>query len=523
MGWDILLAFLNHKENLGTNPQEFPMFCKKTQLILALALERAVLIRRNRFGRCLALVTTGLLICSAVASAQLQGKPVPHPVYVSSDDALSPLTGIRDLTCASPPCVLPNVQVSSNQANSLLIATNPTNSVDLLASEWAESACNGTVALTSVDDGTQWVSNCFRNLAEDGDPAIAYGRKSLYAAGATDPPPAYVQVSTNNGKTWSEPIEVTPPLLNGDTNVPWLAVDNVSDGAFKNAAYLSVTQFDNLIVESEISASHSTDEGQTWTTTTVDPVQYKPVVDQFSRMVVGKDGTVYVAWQRCTMTSKWINCADTKASMLLSKSTDGGNTWSDPVVIAIVKLVPDTCDGCFNPFFGNLPNTNEGMGNMPVLAIDNSTGKYAGNLYAAIYDWTGKQMRAEVVTSTDGGSTWGQPVPVVPATETHDQFFPTIAVSPGGVLGVGWLDRRNDPINISYQPFAAVSSNGGATFGKNYVLASNLSDPYLDGEGGGYMGDYIGASWSGNNFLVTWPDTRSMQYMQDYLGGLRIK
>ena len=132
-------------------------------------------------------------------------------------------------------------------------------------------------------------------------------------------------------------------------------------------------------------------------------------------------------------------------------------------------------------------------------------------------------MRVEVVTSTDGGSTWGEPVPVVPATETHDQFFPTIALSPTGVLGVGWLDRRNDPINISYQPFAAVSSNGGVSFGKNYVLASNLSDPYLDGQGGGYMGDYIGATWSGSNLLVTWPDTRSMQFMQDYVGGLRIK
>jgi Neuraminidase (sialidase) len=402
------------------------------------------------------------------------------------------------------------------------MVTNPVNSVDLVASAWA-FVCAGTVAVTSVDAGSQWVPNCLNNLAEDGDPAIAYGRKSLYAAGATQPPPAYVQVSRDDGKSWSRQIEVTPPILNdGITNVPWVAVDN-SDGTFKNAAYISVTQFDALIVESEISVSHSTDEGQTWTTTTVDAVQYKPAVDQFSRMVVGKDGTVYVAWQRCTMTSKAINCAGTKATMLLSKSTDGGNTWSEPGVIATVRLTPETCDGCENPFFGNLPNTNEGMANMPVLAIDNGTGKYAGNLYAAVYDWTGKQMRAEVVTSTDGGNTWGQPVAVAPAEETHDQFFPTIAVSPTGVLGVGWLDRRNDPLNISYQPFAAVSTNGGVSFGTNYVLASNLSDPYLDGAGGIYMGDYVGATWSGSNFVVTWPDTRNLEYMQDYVGGVRIK
>jgi hypothetical protein len=428
------------------------------------------------------------------------------------------------MTCSSPPCVLPNVQVSDNLAKSPLIATSPVNSADLLASAWDDvDACPGALTFTSADAGSQWTSDCL-GIAEDGDPATAYGRKALYAAGALYPPPAYVQVSNDNGRTWGEQIEVTAPIFSGGvTNVPWLAVDNSSSSSFKNAAYLSVTQFDDLVVESEISVSHSRDEGQTWTTTTVDPVQYKPLVDQFSRIVIGKDGTVYVAWQRCTMTSAEQNCADTEATMLLSKSTDGGNTWSDRVTIATVKLVPDSCDGCQNPFFGNLPHTNEGMCNMPMLAIDNSTGKYAGNLYAAVYDWTGKQMRVEVVTSTDGGTTWGKPVPVVPANETHDQFFPTIAVSSTGVLGVGWLDRRSDPLNISYQPFAATSTNGGASFGKNYVLASNLSDPYLDGQGGIYMGDYIGATWSGSNFLVTWPDTRSMQYMQDYVGGVRIK
>jgi hypothetical protein len=38
------------------------------------------------------------------------------------------------------------------------------------------------------------------------------------------------------------------------------------------------------------------------------------------------------------------------------------------------------------------------------------------------------------------------------------------------------------------------------------------------------MGDYTGNTWAGSGrFLVTWPDTRSMQFMQDYVGGLQIK
>jgi hypothetical protein len=251
-------------------------------------------------------------------------------------------------------------------------------------------------------------------------------------------------------------------------------------------------------------------------------VQIKPVVDQFSQIAIGADGTLYVAWERCTMTGPDVNCADTEAEMLLSKSTDGGNTWSSPTQIAAVKLVPETCS-C-GAFFGNLPNATEPMTDIPALAIDNSSGPHAGNLYATMYNWTGKQMQVQVLTSTDGGNTWSKPVLVAPVKETHDQFFPSIAVSASGAVGVSWLDRRNDPLNVSYQPFAAFSMNGGSSFGTNYTLAANLSDPYLDGVGGAYMGDYIGNAWAGNKTLmVVWPDTRSLQFMQIYAGGVQIK
>jgi hypothetical protein len=34
----------------------------------------------------------------------------------------------------------------------------------------------------------------------------------------------------------------------------------------------------------------------------------------------------------------------------------------------------------------------------------------------------------------------------------------------------------------------------------------------------------MGNTWAGNStLLVTWPDTRSLEYMQDYVGGVLIK
>ena len=114
-------------------------------------------------------------------------------------------------------------------------------------------------------------------------------------------------------------------------------------------------------------------------------------------------------------------------------------------------------------------------------------------------------------------------MPVAPAAR-HDEFFPTLSVSPSGAVGVSWLDRRNDPRNIKYQPYAAESTDGGATFSKSYPVTSYLSDPYLDGNGGTYMGDYTGNAWNGDGtFLVTWPDTRNLQFMQDYIGGFEVE
>ena len=476
----------------------------------------------TRFCRCL--LAVALLISPILLPAQIQnGALHPRTRKPAQHRTARPRVANHKYTCGSPPCVLPNVQVSADETNTPLIASSPTNPSLLAASTFDFSECNYiTLSMASLEGGSQWqYPNCV-SVGFDGNPTLAYGRKSLYNAGFENSDKGtYIQASRDDGQFWGGSVEVTAPIFyDGVTNVPWVAVDNSKTSQFANAVYLSVTQFDDLVVESEITASRSTDGGKSWSTVTVDPVQYKPEVDQFSRLAVGMDGTVYLAWQRCAMTGPEVNCADTQADMLLSKSTDGGETWSSPVTIATVTLVPDSCR-C--SFFGNLPNTNEPMPNMPVLAIDNSTGKYAGSLYGAMYNWTGSQMLVEVATSTDGGSTWGTPVLVAPANETHDQFFPTIAVSSTGVLGVGWLDRRNDPLNVSYQPFAAVSTDGGASFGTNYQLAKNLSDPYLDGQGGADMGTNIGAAWSGTNFLVTWPDTRSLQYMQDYVGGLRIK
>ena len=94
-------------------------------------------------------------------------------------------------------------------------------------------------------------------------------------------------------------------------------------------------------------------------------------------------------------------------------------------------------------------------------------------------------------------------------------------VSPSGLVGVSWLDRRNDPANHNYQAFAAISTDGGQTF-SNTQLTKAISNPDNSGAES-WMGDYTGNTWIGNKFIVGWMDSSNGVDMQEVIGGIRLK
>ena len=434
----------------------------------------------------------------------------------------------KSLTCSPAPCVLPNVDAAeggTNPVNEDPIATNPNNIRQFISggNDYNCSSLQGFFA--TLDGGTTFHRNCLgvlTGMTGAGDPGVGYDTDGhVYVSGidcsnASCSTTAQIVLakSTDGGVTFPVPhTAVKSTFSGGFTDKDWMEIDANPSSPFKNTIYISITDF-SATGNSQITVSHSTNGGATFVTKKVGMAAFSPAVNQFSDLAIGRDGTVYVSYINCPGTGPTGNCGGTRTKILVSKSTDGGNTWSVPLTAATVTLAPDSCGA----YYGCLPGTSERVSNIPVIAVDNSSTTSAGKVYVAFYNFT-TFASIRVVSSIDGGLTWSSQIHVSPAA-IHDQFFPWINLSSGGIVGVTFLDRRNDPANVNYQAFAALSKNGGTSY-MNKRISTATSNPNNDGFSGNFMGDYTGNSWSGKNLYGSWMDTRS-GVSQDEVGGFEL-
>ncbi|MBA3913608.1 MAG: hypothetical protein H0X25_07080, partial [Acidobacteriales bacterium] len=97
------------------------------------------------------------------------------------------------------------------------------------------------------------------------------------------------------------------------------------------------------------------------------------------------------------------------------------------------------------------------------------------------------------------------------------------ASADGARVAVTWLDRRNDPANLKYQPFVALTANG-SNFNLGRPLSAAQSNPLNDGFNGSFMGDYRTHVWRNQSVYAVWMDsTTGTNNMQDEFGGARVK
>jgi N-acetylneuraminic acid mutarotase len=331
-----------------------------------------------------------------------------------------------------------------------------------------------------------------------GDPALAVDRHgNFYFASLSFYPDgsSYIGVakSIDGGETFTQYADASPGVDPANfQDKEFITVDN-SGGPCDGTIYASWTEFfatgGNRIL---VTASYNGGRSFSWS------VQISPSGVQASFPRVGPDGALYVVWR------------DSVApGIRVSKSVDCGRTFGADGVnnLLVARAVPYTS---FSPECNRI--TLKGhirASTSPALSIDQRN----GTLYVTYpSNPTGPdQSDVFLVNSTDGGKTWSTPVRVNDDRTNSDQFFPTVAVAGDGTVGVAFYDRRNDPDNLKFDVYLAVSTDGGKTFATNKRLSevsSGIPEP-LSLYRGCYMSDYIYMEADGEYFYTTWGDARN--------------
>jgi hypothetical protein len=250
-------------------------------------------------------------------------------------------------------------------------------------------------------------------------------------------------------------------------------VNNFQDHQFITAnpanghLYLTETQF-TAFGKPEILFTRSTDGNQSWS----EPVRINDfggnATFQDSFTAAGKDpATIYLTF------GAFSNAGLSNWNRIfIAKSTDGGLTFSKQQLLAEITPLPDP-----------LPNAPWRSDNNLWVAVDRDTNQ----VYVNYSDYNAGDADVRVMRVKDSGSRFT----VEGITRVNDdgpgsdQFFPFVTVAPGGRVDVCFQDRRYAPGNALLFTTCAFSTDAGQTFRNQQVT----TQPF-DASNNSFIGDY---------------------------------
>ena len=445
---------------------------------------------------------------AAFASAARSSRPTRVAVganvnVIGSNDVVQQATinGVAVKTCN------PGMETAQNETT---IAANPGNPDDLVAgandyrlyepSENRYDASGGFYQ--SSDGGASWSAGFLPGLVRAnatapgpyesaGDPSVAAGPAGTFwyanlAFNRTDAANSVAASrSTDGGKTWSTTYVFQTSAAEGVflfNDKDWIAADpNNPDVAYVTWTQFHMSNIRGTTTSFPLVISKTVDGGATWSA----PVQ----VSRFNRspgsvVTVDGTGTVRVIFETFALG---------RDRVAYATSTDGGASFSTTLL--------DPIDDIPSP----LPGATYRTDSFPALAMDGRS------LHVVWSDWNGANARVLYIRSTDGGATWSGPVTI--SGSTGDQLFPWVAAANGKVYAT-WFDRApggGDTYSIS----GVASTDGGASWSAPVTVSTAVSDVSQGNRFGfptcaaSFAGDYSGITVDSTGVAHSlWTDVR---------------
>ncbi|HSC50632.1 MAG TPA: sialidase family protein [Gaiellaceae bacterium] len=421
------------------------------------------------------------------------------------------------------------VDVSGDQTsqNETPLAVNPANSANMITGDNDWNYNDGCGVNTTLDGGLTWTPTLpngflpgvteFTNdpavpgtgaYDAGGDPTIAFGpggKTAYYVCQAFDftspyPIALLLNRSHDGGLTWQQTGLTQVSTWNGNGKSKGsqgqfpdhenLHVDTSPSSPYQGTVYVTWAQFNGQGTHSPVNVAVSHDGGASFTVAQVTAGKVRNNQDQ--RIVTAPNGDAYLTFDNGVQGGKG-------TVLYVSKSTDGGATWSTPVQFA--ALTDPVC--IFPGYCFNISGTPfRAGGTYPAPAFDPVRNRL-DVVYADIKSGFG-QVYFQSAPAKDLHD-WTSPVAVAPASA--DQFEGELSVAPNGRIDTSFYDRSysaNRLVDVTY----ATSADGGATWQKARVSTAGF-DPGAWGVPSGdsfrpFIGDYNGMI-STNAFAgITW-------------------
>lgn len=267
------------------------------------------------------------------------------------------------------------------------------------------------------------------------------------------------QKSTDGGQTWTDGTSFGKNGTKAQEK-EWAVVDPGTNNLYVTWTQTDVFGSTNPLDSSNIHFSKSTNGGQTWS----NPLRINRVAGHCILDGYGVQGSVPTLGPNGEIYVTWAG----PLGIMFTKSTDQGESW--PATNVTVTTLP-TGWGCI------IPGINRANG-LPVIACDRSNGTYRGNIYINWSDQRNGPDDTDIwfTKSSDGGDTWSAPLRVNDDPAGKQNFFSWMALDQiTGYIYFVFYDRRNYS-DLYTDVYMAVSKDGGLTF-NNFKISNSPFSP----------------------------------------------